>query len=137
MHCSSILAAGIKTLAELVPLRATSKGASFCFSYGKSLAPWLVDECLECGLHLYTGFSLCLCNSESHVLVLRFYLFIFNYVYEFISGEAIAYECSAKEVRRRHRVLWKLAFWVVVICLTWVLGTKLGSSGKAAGFLNC
>lgn len=76
-------------------------------------------------------------NSESHVLVLRFYLFIFNYVYEFILGEAIAYECSAKEVRRRHRVLWKLAFWVVVICLTWVLGTKLGSSGKAAGFLNC
>lgn len=76
-------------------------------------------------------------NTKSHVLVLRFYLFIFNYVYERISGEAIAYECSAKEVRRRHRVPWKLALWVVVICLTWVLGTKLGSSVKAAGFLNC
>lgn len=63
----------------------------------------VVDESLECGLRLYTGFSLCLCyNTESRVLVLRFYLFIFKYVYERISGEAIANECSAKEVRRRH-----------------------------------
>lgn len=30
----------------------------------------------------------------------------------------------------------KLELWVVISCLTWVLGSELGSSVRAANFLN-
>lgn len=73
MYCLSILEAGIKALAELVPLRAMSKRVFFCFSYWKSLPPWLVDITWLWPLSL-----------DRFLL-----LFTFNYVYEYVSGRIL------------------------------------------------
>lgn len=98
-----------------------------------------VSSCLlPCGMKSGCHLGSLPAKSSCQLWFCRFFYYLFNlknYVYICIWICAHEWECANRDQERVSDLLG-LKLQAVVSCVTWVLGSKLKSSGKAASFLS-